>query len=166
LTLIRSVSLCFALAAGSLCAGDYDSVLVAMKNAWPQFTTIAVVCDVTSSKTALSALTGAAGGMKVMVVDVKGPQDMGKAISTLSGRKPDAILLLAGGGVAVDGSAAASWLIDRGAAIKVPTAGFTGGGVKPGAALGIGTGTGGKLMSNAKVAAVAGVAVPAGATVL
>ena len=68
--------------------------------------------------------------------------------------------------MAGDGSAAASFLIQRMAAIKVPTAAITEGGVKQGAALGIGTGTGGKLMSNAKVAAVAGVAVPAGATVL
>ena len=36
--------------------------------------------------------------------------------------------------------------------------------LKQGAALGIGPGTGGRLLSNAKVAAVAGVAVPAGAT--
>jgi len=52
------------------------------------------------------------------------------------------------------------------AALKVPTAATTEAGVKQGAALGIGPGTGGKLMSNAKVAAVAGVAVPAGAVAL
>jgi hypothetical protein len=52
------------------------------------------------------------------------------------------------------------------AAIKIPTAATSEAGVKQGAALGIGPGTGGKLMSNAKVAAVAGVAVPAGATAL
>lgn len=147
-------------------AGDYDAVLGAMKKAWPTCETIAVVCDTNGSKAALSALTGAATGMKVMVVDVKGPQDMGKAISTLTSRKPDAIVLLAGDRISGDGSAAATFLIQRMAAIKVPTAATTEAGVKQGASLAIGPGTGGKLMSNAKVAAVAGVAVPAGATTL
>lgn len=155
-----------ALSATGLMAGDYDALFGAMKKSWPTCETIAVVCDSSGSKGALSTLTGAAAGMKVMVVDVKGPQDMGKAISTLSGRKPDAIVLLAGDRIAGDGSAAATFLIQRMAAIKVPTAATTEAGVKQGAALGMGPGTGGKLMSNAKVAAVAGVAVPAGATTL
>lgn len=155
-----------ALAAGVLSAGDYDALFAAMKKAWPQATTIAVVCDANASKGALGALTGAASGMKVMVVDVKGPQDMGKAIGTLSGRKPQAVVLLAGDHVAGDGSSAASFLIQRMAAQKIPTAATTEVGVKQGAALGIGPGTGGRLLSNAKVAAVAGVAVPAGATPL
>lgn len=154
------------LAASSLVAGDYDAVLAAMKKAWPTYETIAVVCDSNGSKASLGALTGAAGGFKVIVVDVKGPQDMGKAIGTLTGRKPDVILLLAGDRVAGDGSSAATFLIQRMAAIKVPTAATTEAGVKQGAALGIGSGTGGKLLANAKVAAVAGVAVPAGATAL
>lgn len=163
---LRAATLSFVLATGALAAGDYDALLGAMKKSWPQCTTIAVVCDANSSKAALATLTGAAAGLKVLVVDVKGPQDMGKAIGTLTGRKPDAVILLAGDHVAGDGSSAASFLIQRMAAMKVPTAATTEAGVKQGAALGIGPGTGGKLMSNAKVAAVAGVAVPAGATSL
>lgn len=154
------------LAASVLVAGDYDAMFGAMKKAWPQVATIAVVCDSNGSKASLATLTGAAAGMKVMVVDVKGPQDMGKAIGTLSGRKPDAVVLLAGDHVAGDGSSAASFLIQRMAALKVPTAATTEAGVKQGAALGVGPGTGGKLLCNAKVAAVAGVAVPAGAAAL
>ncbi|MDP1832062.1 MAG: hypothetical protein Q8K67_08380 [Geothrix sp.] len=154
------------LGAAALMAGDYDALLGAMKKAWPDVSTLAVVCDAGQSKTELAAFTGAAGGMKVIVVDVKGPQDMGKAIGTLAGRKPDAVVLLAGDRVAGDGSSAASFLIQRMAALKIPTAATTEAGVKQGAALGIGPGTGGKLMSNAKVAAVAGVTVPAGATAL
>ncbi|MBI1754210.1 MAG: hypothetical protein HYR61_16710 [Acidobacteria bacterium] len=162
---VRFVLAILALSAPGLMGGDYDAIFGAMKKAWP-CETIAVVCDTNGSKAALSTLTGAATGMKIMVVDVKGPQDMGKAISTLTSRKPDAILLLAGDRIAGDGSAAATFLIQRMAAIKVPTAATTEAGVKQGAALGVGPGTGGKLMSNAKVAGVAGVAVPAGATVL
>ncbi|HJW44467.1 MAG TPA: hypothetical protein VJ463_08420 [Geothrix sp.] len=155
-----------ALAASALAAGDYDALFGAIKKAWPQVGTVAVVCDANGSKASLAALTSSAGGMKVLVLDVKGPQDMGKAIGNLSGRKPDAVVLLAGDHVAGDGSSAASFLIQRMAALKVPTAATTEAGVKQGAALGIGPGTGGKLLSNAKVAAVAGVAVPAGAAAL
>lgn len=155
-----------ALAGGALAAGDYDALFGAMKKSWPNAHNIAVVCDSAGSKAALAAVTGAAGGMHLMVVDVKGPQDMGKAIGTLSGRKPDAVILLAGDRVAGDGSSAATFLIQRMAALKVPTAATTEAGVKQGAALGIGPGTGGKLMSNARVAAVSGIAVPDGAMVL
>jgi ABC-type uncharacterized transport system substrate-binding protein len=162
----RPACLSLALVAGTLAAGDYDALLGAMKKSWPTCQTIAVVCDSNGSKAALATLSGAAGGMKLMVVDVKGPQDMGKAVGTLSGRKPDAVILLAGDHVVGDGSSAASFLIQRMAAIKVPTAATTEAGVKQGAALGIGPGTSGKLLSNGKVASVAGVSVPTGATVL
>lgn len=162
----RLASLAVILAAGSLAAGDYDALMGAIRKAWPQVSTLAVVCDTGQSKGNLAALTGAAGGMKVMVVDVKGPQDMGKAIGALSGRRPDAVVLLAGDHVAGDGSSAATFLIQRMAAMKVPTAATTEAGVKQGASLGIGPGTGGKLLCNAKVAAVAGVGVPDGATTL
>ena len=146
-----------------LSAGDYDALFSAMRKAWPERTTVAVVCDAASSHAALAALTGAASGMKVLVVDVKGPQDMGKAVGNLSTRKPDAIVLVAGDHVAGDGSSAASFLIQRMAAQKIPTAATTEVGAKQGASLAIGPGTGGKLLCNAKVASVAGVAVPAGA---
>ncbi|GLH73062.1 hypothetical protein GETHLI_15640 [Geothrix limicola] len=163
---VRSVAVLLAMAASTLVAGDYDAIIGAIKKSWPNCETLAVVCDSNGSKGALAALTGAAGGMKLIVVDVKGPQDMGKAIGTLSSRKPDAVLLLAGDRIAGDGSSAATFLIQRMAAIKVPTAATTEAGVKQGAALGIGPGTGGKLLANAKVSAVAGVTVPAGATAL
>ena len=161
---LRSAALVLALTASALVAGDYDALIGAMKKSWPQVSTVAVVCDTGASKGALATLTSAAGGMTLVVVDVKGPQDMGKAIGTLSGRKPDAVILLSGDRIAGDGSSAATFLIQRMAAIKIPTAATTEAGVKQGAALGIGPGTGGKLMANAKVAAVAGVSVPAGAT--
>jgi ABC-type uncharacterized transport system substrate-binding protein len=162
----RPIYLSFALTTLALTAGDYDALMSAMKKSWPHCGTIAVVCDANGSKAALAHLTGSAGGMNVMVIDVKGPQDMGKAIGMLSGHKPDAIILLAGDHVAGDGSPAATFLIQRMAALKVPTGATTEAGVKQGAALGIGTGTGGKLMSNAKVAALAGAIVPPGATSL
>ena len=163
---VGPVLMSLVLAAGALTAGDYDALVAAMKKAWPHRESVAVVCDSNGSRAALASLIGGASGMKLMVVDVKGPQDMGKAVATLTGRKPDAVILLAGDHVAGDGSNAAGFLIQRMAALKVPTAATTEAGVKQGAALGIGPGTGGKLLSNAKVAAVAGVAVPAGATAL
>ena len=155
-----------ALLTAPLAAGDYDALGKAVRQAWPQVATVAVVCDSTHAKGSLDAIAGALPGMKVIVVDVKGQQDMGKALGTLGARKPDAVVLVAGDKVAGDGTSAASFLIQRMAAAKVPTVATTEAGVRQGAALGVGPGTGGKLLTNAKVAGVAGVSVPAGATAI
>ena len=152
------------LCSSALVAGDYDAIGKAMHAAWPQVTTVAIVCDASGSKGVLDTLVGSLPGMKVFVVDVKGTQDMGKALGTLAGRHPDAVLLVATDRVVGDGSSAATFLIQRMAAIKVPTVATTEAGVRQGAALGIGPGTGGRLLANAKVASVAGVSLPAGAT--
>jgi ABC-type uncharacterized transport system substrate-binding protein len=155
-----------ALLVAPLTAGDYDAVGKAMRHAWPQVATVAVVCDSAANKASLDAISAALPGMKLIVVDVKGPQDMGKAMGTLGGRRPDAVILVAGDKVAGDGSSAAAFLIQRMAAAKVPTVATTEAGVRQGAALGVGPGTGGKLLANPKVASVAGVTIPAGATAI
>ncbi|MBP1773382.1 MAG: hypothetical protein H6P99_2545 [Holophagaceae bacterium] len=153
-----------ALMTAPLMAGDYDALGKAMRSTWPQVTTVAVVCDAANSKVAVDAIHSALPGVKILVVDVKGQQDMGKALGTLGTRRPDAVILVAGDKVAGDGSSAASFLIQRMAAAKVPTLATTEAGVRQGAVLGVGPGTGGKLLANAKVAAVAGVTVPSGAS--
>ncbi|BDU70803.1 hypothetical protein GETHOR_29040 [Geothrix oryzae] len=153
-----------ALMTASLSAGDYDALGKAMRSTWPQMSTVAVVCDSAHSKGAVDAISGAMTGMKIIVIDVKGPQDMGKALGTLGGRRPDAVVLVAGDKVAGDGTSAASFLIQRMAASKVPTLATTEAGVRQGAVLGVGPGTGGKLLGNAKVAGVAGVSLPANAS--
>lgn len=153
-----------ALMSTTLAAGDYDALGKAMRQAWPQVATVAVVCDSGNNKGTLDAIAGALPGMKLIVVDVKGQQDMGKALGTLGSRKPDAVVLVAGDKVAGDGTSAASFLIQRMAAAKVPTVATTEAGVRQGAALGVGPGTGGKLLANAKVAGIAGVTIPASAS--
>lgn len=153
-----------ALLTASLAASDYDALGKAVRSAWPQVGTVAVVCDTTHSKAAVDAISGALPGMKVIVVDVKGPQDMGKALGTLGTRRPDAVLLVAGDKVAGDGTSAAAFLIQRMASAKIPTVATTEAGVRQGAVLGVGPGTGGKLLANAKVATVAGVTIPASAS--
>ena len=155
-----------ALLTAPLLAGDYDAVGKAMRSAWPQVGSVAVVCDSANSKAAIEAITGALPGLKLLVVDVKGPQDMGKALAMLSSRHPDAVVLVAGDKVAGDGTSAAAFLIQRMAAAKVPTVATTEAGVRQGAVLGMGAGTGGKLLANAKVAGVAGVSIPAHASQL
>jgi len=152
-----------ALMTTTLVAGDYDALGKAMRSAWPQVGTVAVVCDSANNKSALDAIASALPGLKVVVVDVKGPQDMGKALSTLTSRHPDAVVLVASDKIAGDGTSAAAFLIQRMAAAKVPTVATTEAAVRQGAVLGMGHGTGGKLLANAKVAGVAGVTVPAGA---
>jgi ABC-type uncharacterized transport system substrate-binding protein len=153
-----------ALMTTSLAAGDYDAISKAMRTAWPQIATVAVVCDSSNNKGSLDAIASAMPGVKVIVVDVKGPQDMGKALGTLGSRHPDAIMLVAGDKVAGDGTNAATFLIQRMASAKVPTVAITEAGVRQGAVLGMGPSTGGKLLANAKVAGVAGVTIPSGAS--
>ena len=153
-----------ALMTATLTAGDYDAIGKAMKHAWPQVGTVAVVCDAANSKGALDAISNALPGLKVIVVDVKGPQDMGKALGALGARHPDAVVLVAGDKIAGDGTSAATFLIQRMAAAKIPTVATTEQGVRQGAVLGMGAGTGGKLLANTKVAGVAGVSIPAGAS--
>ncbi|GLH73299.1 hypothetical protein GETHLI_18010 [Geothrix limicola] len=153
-----------ALLTAPLAAGDYDALGKAMRSAWPQVSTVAVVCDSASNRGALDSISAAMPGMKLIVVDVKGPQDMGKALGTLGTRRPDAVVLVAGDRIAGDGTSAATFLIQRMAAAKVPTVSTTEAGVRQGAVLGMGPGTGGKLLANAKVAGVAGVSIPSGAS--
>lgn len=145
-------------------SGDYDALVAALRKTWPERTHIAVVCDQGNSKGAVGALAGAAGGMKIVLIDVKGPQDMGKALGTLSGQKPDVVILIAGDRVAGDGSPAATFLIQRMAGAKVPVIATTEAGAKQGAVFAQGPGTGGRLLVNPKAAAAVGVAGPDGGT--
>lgn len=155
-----------ALFAAPLCASDYDALGKAMRQALPQAATVGVVCDSAHSKGALEAIAGALPGVKLVVVDVKGQQDMGKALGTLGSRRPDAVVLVAGDKVAGDGSSAATFLIQRMAAAKVPTVATTEAGVRQGAVLGVGPGTGGRLLANPKLASMTGVTLPAGASAI
>lgn len=153
-----------ALLAAPLAAGDYDALGRTLRLALPKCGTVAVVCDSSHSKASVDAIAGAMPGMKLIVVDVKAPQDMGRALSTLGSRRPDAVVLVAGDKIAGDGTSAASFLIQRMASTKVPTLATTEQGVRQGAALGVGPSTSGKVMANAKWAGATGVAIPAGAS--
>jgi phage/plasmid primase-like uncharacterized protein len=154
-----------ALVATTAWSGDFDQLIQALKKAWPDKTTIAVVADTASSKGKIDALAAAAGGgMKIAVIDVKGPQDIGKAVGALGGQKPHVLVLIPGDRFAGDGTPGATFLIQRMAAQHVPTLATTEAGAKQGAVFGIGPGTGGKLLVNPKSATVAGVTVPEGGT--
>ena len=145
-------------------SGDYDALMSTLRKTWPDKTQVAVVCDQGSSKGAVTALAGAASGMKIMLIDVKGPQDMGKALGSLSGAKPDVVVLIAGDRVAGDGSPAATFLIQRMAGVKVPVIATTEAGAKQGAVFAVGNGTGGRLLVNPKAAAAVGISAPDGGT--
>lgn len=147
-------------------SGDYDALMSTLRKTWPDKTQVAVVCDQGSSKGAVTALAGAASGMKIMLIDVKGPQDMGKATASLSAQKPDVVVLLAGDRIVGDGSAAATFLIQRMAGLKVPVAATTEAGAKQGAVVAVGPATGGKLLVNPKAAALSGVNLPEGGTAI
>ena len=147
-----------------LTAGEYDQVMSAVRKSWPEKTQIAIVCDATASKGAIAALAGASGGMKISVMDVKGPQDIGKTVNALSGKRPDLVVLIAGDRLAGDGQPGATFIIQRMMSMKVPVVATTEGGVKQGAVFGGGPGTGSKILGNPKAAALAGVSIPDGAS--
>jgi ABC-type uncharacterized transport system substrate-binding protein len=153
-----------ALLASPLLGGDYDAIGKALRHAVPNCATVAVVCDSAHSKGAVEAISGGMSGMNVIVVDVKSPQELGRAINTLGTRHPDAILLVAGDKIAGDGTSAAAFLIQRMASAKVPTMAITEQGVRQGAVLGVGPSTGGKVLANTKMATATGVPIPAGAS--
>ncbi len=146
-------------------AGDFDQMVQVLKRAWPEKTVIAVVADAASSKGKIEALASATGGgMRIAVVDVKGPQDVGKAVGALAAQKPHVLVLIPGDRIAGDGQAGATFLIQRLAAQHVPAIATTEAGAKQGAVFAVGPGTGGKLFVNPKSATVAGVSVPDGGT--
>ncbi len=163
---IASLVLMLTAASATAFAGEYDALIAAVKKTWPDKHNVAVVCDQGGSKGNVQVLASAANGMKITLVDVKGPQDMGKALTALSAQKPDVVVLIAGDRVAGDGSAAATFLIQRMAGAKVPVVATTEAGVKQGAVAGVGPSTGGKLLVNPKAAMLSGVVVPEGGTAI
>jgi hypothetical protein len=146
-------------------SGDFDQLVATVRKSWPERTLFAVVCDAAASKPKIDALAGAAGGMKIAVVDVKGPQDVGKAVATLGSQKPQVLVLIPGDRIAGDGQAGATFLVQRLAAQHIPTVATTEAGAKQGAVFAVGPTTSGKVLVNSKSAAVAGVAAPEGSPV-
>jgi len=146
-------------------SGDFDQMIQVLKKTWPDKTVIAVVAEVSASKAKVDALAAACGtGMKIALIDVKGPQDVGKAVGALANQKPHVLVLIPGDRVAGDGQAGATFLIQRLAAQHIPTIATTEAGAKQGAVFAVGPATGGKLLVNPKSATVAGVTVPEGGT--
>jgi hypothetical protein len=147
----------------ALFGGDFDQLVATVKKSWPDRTTFAVVCDAAASKAKIDSLAAATGaGMKIAVIDVKGPQDVGKAVSALGGQKPQLLVLIPGDRVAGDGQAGATFLVQRLAALHIPTVATTEAGAKQGAVFAVGPTTAGKILVNSKSAAVAGVTAPEG----
>jgi len=145
--------------------GDFDQLMAAVKKSWPERTVLAVVCDVAASKAKVDALAAASAGMKIAVVDVKGPQDVGKAVAALGSQKPQVLVLIPGDRVAGDGQAGATFLVQRLAAQHIPTVATTEAGAKQGAVFAVGPATSGRILTNGKSAAVAGVSLPEGQSI-
>lgn len=147
----------------SLSAGEFDQLVGALRKTWPERTSWAAVCDAAAAKAKLEALTQAAGpGARITVIDVKNPQDMGKALSSLQSQQTQVLLLIPGDRIAGDGQTGATFLIQRMATQKVPTVATTEAGAKQGAVFAVGPGTGGKVLVNTKIAQLVGASTPEG----
>lgn len=146
-----------------LAAGEFDQLVGALRKTWPERTSWAAVCDSAAAKGKLEALTAAAGpSARITVIDVKSPQDMGKALSALLAQQTQVLLLIPGDRIAGDGQTGATFLIQRMATQKIPTVATTEAGAKQGAVFAMGPGTGGKILVNAKIAQLVGAATPEG----
>jgi ABC-type uncharacterized transport system substrate-binding protein len=138
--------------------GDFDSVIHTLKKTWPDRNSIGVVCDSSASKAKIDQLAASCSGYRIIVIDVKAPQDVGKAIPQLIS-KVGVLLLMPGDRVAGDGQTGAAFLIQRLAVQHIPTIAVTEAGVKQGAVF---AATGNKILVNPNSASVCGVSLPEG----
>jgi ABC-type uncharacterized transport system substrate-binding protein len=144
-----------------LSASEFDQLVAVLKKTWPERREVAMVCDLTASQPFVDdLLKAAAGGLKVKVYPVKGPSDIGRVATQILGAKTDLLVLVPSDPVAGDGLKEAEYLIKKIAGSKIPTVATTESGVRQGALIGVGPGTGGVVFTNPKAAAVVGLSLP------
>lgn len=144
-------------------AGDFDGVINAAMKAWPERTTVVVVCNKDASAMALMDL-GSATEKKVslFVVDLTSARNLDKMLTPIS-RKPRNevfLLLLSDDPVAGETSEAGRTLVGRMTSRGIPVVGTTAASLKLGAVFALGSGTGDKLLTNPEMAKKLGVALP------
>lgn len=142
-------------------AEEFDQLVAVVKKTWPDRKEVAMVCDTTASQPFVDDLRKVAGGsLKVKVYEVRGPGDIGRVIGQITATKTDLLVLVPSDPVAGDGLKEAEYLIKKLAASKIPTVATTEIGVRQGALIGVGPGTGGVVFVNAKAAGVVGLPLP------
>ncbi len=150
------------LLAPPLAAEEFDLIVAVMKKTWPDRKEVALVCDPAASQPFVDDMRKVAGAaLKVKVYAVRSPGDLGKAITLITAAKAEVVVLVPSDPVAGDGLKEAEYLIKKLAASKIPTVATTEGGVRQGALIGVGPGTGGVVFVNAKAAGVVGLPLPA-----
>lgn len=143
-------------------ASEFDQLVAVLKKTWPERKEVAMVCDLNASQPFVDDLLKAAGGtLKVKVYEVRGPGDIGRVMSQIVGTKADVLVLVPSDPVAGDGLKEAEYLIKKLAGSRIPTVATTESGVRQGALIGVGPGTGGVVFVNPKAAAVVGLGLPA-----
>ncbi|HJU82674.1 MAG TPA: hypothetical protein VJ600_00545 [Holophagaceae bacterium] len=118
------VPLALLLAALPATPGDTAKLFSAARSAWPDSTHFAVVCDYNNSREAVQELAANANGFQLLtIVDVRRPEDIGKAMSTAIARGPAFLMLLPKDPVVRDGSFAATQMISSLDGYHIPTVG-------------------------------------------
>lgn len=150
------------LLAPSLAAEEFDQLVAVLKKTWPDRREIAMVCDPSASQPFVDDLRKVGGpGLKVKVYEVRNPGDLGKAINQIIAAKTEVVVLVPSDPVAGDGLKEAEYLIKKLAGSRIPTVATTESGVKQGALIGVGPGTGGVVFVNTKAAGVVSLPLPA-----
>ena len=158
------LSLCLAaISALPAWAGDFDAVISAVKQAWPERQTVVVICNKDSSSMALMDLGSATeNSLSLFVLHVTSSKELEISLRPIS-RKPRnelVALLIADDPVTGDGTEACRTLIARMAAKGIPVVGTTAPPLKQGALFSIGSGTGDKLLTNPEMAKKLGLTLP------
>ena len=87
-----------------LAAEEFDQLVAVVKKTWPDRKEVAMVCDPATSQPFVNDLKKVAGAsLNVKVYAVKGPADIGRAITQITATKTDLLVLVPSDPVAGDG---------------------------------------------------------------
>lgn len=144
-------------------AGDYDAVINAAKQAWPERRTVVIVCNKDASSMALMDLGSATEGvLSLLVLHVTAVKELDKSLTAVT-RKPRNevfLLLVSDDPVTGDSTEGGRILISRMIGRGIPVVATTPGPLKLGAIFALGPGTGDKLLTNPEMAKKMGLPLP------
>ncbi len=159
---LKTAAILLALAGGAW-AGDFDALVKTLRASWPERNTLVVVCDKNASSMTLMDLGSATENtMNLLVVHLQAGGDLEKTLGLLRRRKEGelVLLLLPDDPVTGEKGPATKALVARMGMRKIPSVAISEGGLKLGAVLAQGAGTGDKVRVNKEAAAKIGVSLP------
>jgi hypothetical protein len=139
------------LAGTSLMAEDFRALAKVTQSTWTAAPSLAVACNYANSRETVERLADAFDRKcHIAVVDIRHPDQVGRAQNALIRFRPDLMVLLPGDTSVADGSYLATVLVNGLARAGISSAGTTRMALKQGARFAVGEGTGGELLISQK----------------